>query len=194
MTTTSDWERWSDRWRAEGVSDAELAAMVDRVARARRSMALVGVASLAVVVVALAVIAAALRHAANVFEAALGVVVGLGIVAAWVADARNARSSWSRPDASLDEYLRVRQALCLRRMRLARLVWVVAALDFVFLVPWWIGGFKVHGFGFHPLQILTLWLPLAVITALVAWAVRSYAAARVEEALLRERTRMTLSD
>jgi hypothetical protein len=188
--TAADWERWGDRWRAGRAPDAELTAILDRVARARRSTALARVASLAVVVVALAVIVAALRHAANALEFALGVGVGLGIVAAWIADALNARSSWAHLDAPLDEYLRVRLALCRRRLRLARLVWVVAALDFVFLVPWWIGGFKVHGVGFHALQILTMWLPIAVIAALVAWAVRSYAAARVEEALLRERARM----
>jgi hypothetical protein len=65
----------------------------------------------------------------------------------------------------------------------------VVALDLVFLVPWWIGGVRVHGSGFHVVQILTIWGPLGMMALFVTWTVRLRRRARAELAgLAREPT------
>jgi hypothetical protein len=74
--------------------------------------------------------------------------------------------------------------LCVRQVRFAQLTWIVTALDLAFLVPWWIGGIEVHGGGFHAIQLLTMWGPLALMGALVWWTIRLRRHARAELARL----------
>jgi hypothetical protein len=183
MMTTGDWERWEESWRAVGTTRAELDAMIGRTRRARRAIVLVRFLSVGVAVTALAVVAAALRHAGNPFEVALGLVVGIGIAAAWFADTVNQRRALDKVEALPSEYLATRRALCLRQLRFARLGWIVVALDLAFLFPWWIGGFRVHGFGFHVGQLLTIWGPVALMSAFVTWTfrVRSRALAELQK-------------
>lgn len=176
----SDWDGWSDQWRATHLPDAMLANLIQRATRARRSIAVLRVLSLSVTVFAVMIVAAALYHAANVFELALGFVVAFGICAAWLLDNANQRSAHAHADAPPTEYLAMRRTLCIRRIHFARLMWVLAALDLVFLLPWWIGGFKVHGFGFRLMNVATMWGPLALIIGTVIAAGRSRAAAAAE--------------
>ena len=61
---------------------------------------------------------------------------------------------------------------------------IVTALDLAFLIPWWIGGFKVHGGGFHAMQLLTMWGPLTLMGAFVWWTIRLRRRARAELARL----------
>jgi len=133
-----------------------------------------------VAIVALGIVGAALRHAANVFEAALGLVVAVGIAAVWLLDAINRGSAAEKVEAPADEYRATRRALCIRQVRFARLGWVVVSLDLAFLFPWWIGGIPVHGAGFHVRQILTMWLPLALMAAFVLWTIALRNRARAE--------------
>ena len=75
----------------------------------------------------------------------------------------------SRPGWRAQALPAVSPALCRRRLRFARLGWIVTALDLLFLIPWWIGGLAVHGAGLHAMQLLTMWLPLALMAGFVAW-------------------------
>ena len=158
-----DWDRWSDAWRVERVAETELASLIERTTRARRAIVGVRVLSLAITVLALAAVAAALYHAASVLEVALGVAVAIGIGGAWIIDNGNQRDVHEHADQPPAQYLVLRRALCRRRIRFARLVWIVAALDLVFLFPWWAGGMRYHGFGFHLVHLTSLWGPLALI-------------------------------
>lgn len=181
-TTGGDWDRWSDQWRGAHVADAEPATLIARTARARRAMLGLRVLSIGITVVALLIVAAALYHAANILELILGLCVGAGISGAWMIDRVNQRNAHEHADAPPIEYLTTRRALCTRRIRFAHLVWVLAALDLVFLLPWWIGGIKFHGFGFGPMHLMSVWGPLALIVGMVVVGarIRSAAAAELE--------------
>jgi hypothetical protein len=72
-------------------------------------------------------------------------------------------------DAPFTAYAATRRALCVRQLRFARLAQTVATLDLIFLIPWWIGGAKIHGFGFGLTQIMSTWGPLAALAVFVAW-------------------------
>jgi hypothetical protein len=180
MSASSDWDLWAERWRAERVSPAELDALIARTKRARRGIVMMRLVSTGVTVLALGVVGAALWHAGNAFEAALGLAVGVGIVVVWLVDVLNQRDSRHHAEAPTAEYRRARRGLCLRQIRFARLGWTIVALDLVFLIPWWIGGIAVHGRGFHLTQLLTMWGPLALMSAFVVWTISLTRSARAE--------------
>jgi hypothetical protein len=187
MTKSGDWEQWQGSWQSEQIKAETLDVLIDRTGRARAAVALTRVLSGAVAVIALLIVAAALRHAGNPLERSLGVVVALGIIAAWAADAANHARALERVESGPDEYAAVRRALCARRIRFVYLAWIVVALDIVFLVPWWIGGFAIHGFGFHWAQLATMWGPLALMSWFVVWAARLRARSIVELRRLTDR-------
>lgn len=180
MTPISEWDQWGTSWREAGSTPAELERMIERTSGARRAIAVERALSGAVAVAALTVVGLALRHAANRFEAGLGLAVAAGITAAWSVGDMNRRRAAEKLEAIPDEYLAARRALCLGRLRFVRLSWVVVALDLVFLFPWWMGGFKVHGSGFHASQILSIWGPLAAMTGFIVWTIRLRRVARAE--------------
>jgi hypothetical protein len=138
--------------------------------------------STGIAVAALAIVGLALWHAGNPFEAALGLVVGAGIAIVWLADAANRRDALDDVDAPFTTYVSTRRALCRRQLRFARLAQIVATLDLIFLIPWWIGGARVHGLGFGISQILSTWAPLAALLAFVAWTfiLRSHVRSELE--------------
>ena len=180
MMSTSGWSEWEELWRGDRTSPARLEEFIERTKRARRSLMVLRVVPGLLAFVALGVVAAALRHAGNAFEITLGVVVAVGIIAVWLMDVGNQRRWAEKVDAPAEEYLAMRRALCIRRLRFGSLAMIVTALDLAFLVPWWIGGFRIHGAGFHVMQLLTLWGPLALMLAFVGWTVRLRRGARAE--------------
>lgn len=184
MMTRGEWVEWERLWQSDRASGEHIEALIERTRRARRSLRLLRLLSTAIAVVALAIVAAALRHAGNPFEVTLGVVVGIGIVAVWMMDAANQRHATANVEAPADEYVAMRRVLCARQVRFAELGWIVTALDLAFLIPWWIGGFKVHGGGFHAMQLLTMWGPLTLMGAFVWWTIRLRRRARAELARL----------
>lgn len=181
MTLQPSWDQLSETWLGARVSNAELQAMLARSARTRRALRLLPVLSLGVTVVSLAIIALALRHAGNVFEAALGLLVAIGICVVWMADLADRRLATAAVEANPEAYVAVRRVYCARRLRFARLGLMVAVLDLVFLIPWWIGGVKIHGMGFTYAQLMTTWIPLVIIAGFAAWTrrVRSRAVAEL---------------
>lgn len=172
MTPDRDWDGLAERWLSEGMSHEALASLVERTRSARAAIRAMRLLAALAAIVALAVVAAALRHAANRFELALGAAVAVGITVTWLMDASNRRQALENVDASPAEYIALRRALGARRIRFARLAWIVVGLDFVFLVPWWIGGLRVHGHGFNVAQVATIWAPVALMIAFVFWTVR----------------------
>jgi hypothetical protein len=180
MMSTSGWSEWEELWRADRTSPARLEELIERTRLARRSLRIMRILPALLALVALAVVAAALRHAGNALEITLGVVVGIGIIAVWLMDFGNQRRAAEKVDAPTEEYLAMRRALCVRRLRFGSLAMIVTTLDLAFLIPWWIGGFRIHGAGFHAMQLLTLWGPLTLMLAFVGWTVRLRRSARAE--------------
>jgi hypothetical protein len=180
MTAMSEWGDWEALWRTNRLPAPQLEHYIEHTKRARRTLRLMRVLSAVLALAALGVVGAALRHAGNAIEIALGVVVGLGICAVWILDVVNQRRAHDSVEVPANQYVAVRRALCLRQLRFARLVLTVTLLDLVFLVPWWIGGFRFHGAGFHTIQLLTMWGPLALMIAVGWWAIRLRGSARAE--------------
>lgn len=175
-----DWDRWSDSWRGEHIAETELARLIARSTRARRAIVVMRLLSFAISALALAAVAAALYHAASVFDVALGSGIAAGICAAWIIDSRNQQNAHEHADQPPDQYLMLRRALCVRRIRFTRLVFTLAALDLAFLFPWWAGGVRYHGFGFHLVHLTSLWGPMALIVGAVIAAARIRARAADE--------------
>lgn len=177
--TLDEWDQWRELWLPEhgvGASPVDAAhvnALAARAERARRSLALVGVTELLLVIIAIAGLGAALRHAANAAEAILGASVALTIVVAWVVHTSARRRERSSAGASAAEYLSVLQQLRQRQIRFTSFVRVVLALELVFFVSWWIGGISVHRAApAAPIAIVGFWLPLIAVVSLFAWTVR----------------------
>jgi hypothetical protein len=179
-SANGDWDRWSDQWRAGRIPETERARLLERTARARRAIVGMRLLSLAVTILALGAVGAALYHAANAFERALGCAVAIGICVAWIIDSVEQAGTHAYAEAPPDEYMALRRALCLRRVRFARLVWVLCGLDLIFLFPWWRGGVRYHGFGFHLVHVTSLWGPLGLIALAAIAAARIYARASAE--------------
>ena len=180
MMARGEWLEWERLWRGDRTSPERLEELIEQTTRARRSLWLMRRLSTLLALAALAVVAAALRHAGNALEIALGVVVSIGIVGVWVLDLLNQRQARTKVEAPAEEYIAMRRALCVRQDRFARLAWIVMALDLAFLIPWWIGGFAVHGGGFQLMQVLTTWGPLALMGGFVWWTIRLRSHARAE--------------
>lgn len=171
MNATREWDVWAGHWRTVQMSPAQLDAMIERTRRTRRTLWVVRTIAAAVPMIALTIVGLALEHAANAFEAGLGLVVALGIVTVWFGDVDSRRDAAARVATPADAHLAARRALCVRQVQLGQLGWIVVVLDLAFLIPWWIGGFAVHGSGFHVEQILTIWTPLALMAGFVTWTI-----------------------
>jgi hypothetical protein len=184
MTAGNDWEQWERSWRAVRATPAELDGLLARTRRARRNLVAMRVLSMVIAIVALIAVAMALWHAANRFEAALGIVVGLAIATAWLVDALVRDHDADGADAPEEQYRATRALVCVRQLRFARLGWIVVALVLVFLIPWWAAGIRVHGMGLGWLRIVSLWAPLAAISIFVWWTFRIRARALAEQRAL----------
>jgi len=139
---------------------------------------------------AILVTAAALRHAGNRLEAGLGLVVGVGIAALWLQRIRLRAREHAAVAASSPKHLAALTRVRLQQIRLAHFIWIVLALELVFLTPWWVIGNRVHHRTFTDLgSWLSVWLPIAGIVALFVWSWRLRRRARAElEAIEQLRT------
>jgi hypothetical protein len=172
---------WTDTWQRTTESPAATREVSRRLARARRENIVVRIIEGAVAVSAVALVALALMHAANLFEAGLGVFVGGAIVAIWIQRGRIRRREQSGDIASSVEYLLVLRRSRQERMRLAEFVWIVVVLDIVFLIPWWIIGSRFHHRGFTDTGTwISMWLPILGFIALILWALGVWRTARRE--------------
>lgn len=169
MRAFNEWSAWEETWRAERSTPGQLDDMIRRTRAARRMLLFVRLVSTGIAAAALAILGLALQHAGNAFEAGLGLLVGAGVATVWLVDAANRRDALDGVDAPFAAYVATRRALCRRQLRFARLAQVVAALDLVFLIPWWIGGARIHGFGFGVTQVMSTWAPLTTLLTFLAW-------------------------
>src|SRR5207244_13428029 len=114
----------------------------------------------------------ALRRGGNPFEAALGLVVGVGIGMLWIQRSRLREREEAGIAATSPEHLAVLKRVRRQEVRLARFIWIVLLLELAFLTPWWVIGNRVHHRTFvDPGSWLSVWLPLLGMLALFAWSV-----------------------
>jgi hypothetical protein len=180
--TNDDWGTLRRAWLAEKDDGTSLAAARARAARTRR---LTNVARTAVAVLVLAEIAAATAHAANLLEGVLAVSVSIAIAVLWAQDAIASRRDALMLTSATAQYVTERATLLRSQIRTLWFVRVVLLLQLVFLVPWWIGGIRIHAAeAWSRLTVFALWLPLVGTSILLWWTRGRMSVARRELAAL----------
>jgi hypothetical protein len=175
MTAPDDWQEWREVWQEGRATEAALEQPVERVGRARRTLTLTSAAEAALVVAALGGLGAALRHAADAVEMALGLLVATAVIMTWAIHAVARRREAGAAAVAASEYVAVMRRLRRRQLQFVRFVWSVLALELVFLAWWWAGGIPVHRSELAaPIAILSLWIPIVAIAGFLAWTVRLY--------------------
>jgi hypothetical protein len=181
MERGNDWERWQRQWQRPAAASNSVAAARQRLARGRRELFVTQLLEMSVAAAALLLVALALLHAASAFEAALGLVVGAAICVAWLMRNVVRKREEASLTASSAEHLDIMGTVRLQHLLLVRLVWIVMALDLVFLIPWWIGGRTVHPIALTNVDSwIGIWLPMAGLVALFFWSLRLWRHTRRE--------------
>ena len=175
----SDWEQLQTEWQRIGQTAGADATQL--IAKARRGMLVQRLIEGAVAGAAILITALALRHAGNPFEAALGMIVGIAIVALWVQHGRVRAKEDAAVTESSPTHLDVLARGCRQRVRLAKFIWVVLGLELAFLTPWWVIGSRIHHRTLlDPAFWLTVWLPAAGVALVFAWSLLVRRRARAE--------------
>jgi hypothetical protein len=167
---TTEWDEWRETWHGEpgDTPDAEIQRKaLDAVLRRQRSVV---VAERTASVALLAIVVAALGHAAAPFELALGI----GVIAIVTASA--AFQEWRRVreqtalTTTASQYVATVRAIRRSQIRFARLLWSMLGVEIVFFVVWWYGGLGLHHSLMTPIAFATVWLPLVMFGVLARWA------------------------
>lgn len=164
-----EWERLREDWQAGGAT-LDARQLPARMRRERRRLVVATAVEGALALGACGGIAAALVHTPHGFDAWWGIAVLVMVAGSW------AIATWQRrraEDPSLanatEDFVELSRRRCRRQLRAVRFAWLLAALELGFLVPWWIGGYRVHGL--RPgwaLTVLAWWIPAAAILGLFA--------------------------
>ena len=174
-----DWERWQALWRHAGNAGALAQDAPQQIARARRGLLVARLVESAVAAAAILITAAALRHAGNPLEAALGLVVGASIGVLWIRRIRLRDREDAGVAGTSPGHLAVLESVRRQEVRLAHFIWIVLPLELAFLTPWWVIGSRVHHRSLtDPGSWLTVWLPIVGMVALFVWSLRLRGRAR----------------
>jgi len=165
-----EWEGWRQDWQQGGGTPLDARQLPARMRRERRRMLLATATEAALALAACGGIAAALVHTPHGFDRWWGIGVVVMLAGSWAIATWQRRrvDSLSLADTT-ESFVGLSRRRCRRQLRAVRLAWLLAALELAFLVPWWIGGFRVHGL--RPGSALTWfawWIPAAAILGLFA--------------------------
>ena len=184
MTESADWDRWRGSWQTQEPTSHELDDATARFHRATQREAVIRVIEWAIVVLAVVFPVVAIRHAANLLEATLGmgaaiIVLGVAAFRAW-----HGRAERAALGASTREFDDAVRSLRGAELRFVRYLWFVLGVEGVFAAVWWYGGLEVHHNPLGPIAIAMLWVPLLLVAMALAWSVRLRADALRELASL----------
>jgi len=184
MTETTDWSEWRSAWRTRPASPDDLAEARARFSAATRRATIIHAIEWVMTALAIGFPLVAIRHAANLVEAGLGIgavaiVAGVSAFRGWNRRAEN--NVLAASARAFDDAVR-----SLRRAELhfTRFLWLVLGVESVFAGVWWYGGIEVHHDPLTPIAIGMLWVPLLVAVVVLAWSIRLHARAKRELANL----------
>jgi hypothetical protein len=194
MTDTTDWDLWRGSWQTQQPTSLDLDEAMARFEHARRRDSTIRVIEWVIVGLAVVFPIVAMRHAANLIEATLG--IGAAIIVLGVAALRhwNRRAERTALGASARDFDHAVRSMRLAEFRFVRFLWLVLGLEGVFATVWWYGGIAAHHSVFAPIAFAMLWLPLTVVAATMIWSVRLRADALRELSALRLRETTRTSD
>ena len=176
-----DWERWQGEWQRSEDAEPVARHAREQIGRGRRELLVARLIESAVAGAAILITAAALRHAANRFEAGLGLVVGGCIAALWIQRMRLREKEDTAVAAGSVQHLAVLGSVRRQEVRLAQFIWIVLPLELAFLTPWWVIGTRVHHRSLTDVgSWQTVWLPIVGMVALFVWSLRLRRRARAE--------------
>ena len=178
---------WSDlrsTWsQVGGAPDAAL--VTASIRKAERMRARLDVVRAAVALAAVGGLVAAVIHAVDFREAMTALAAGVAIVVSWVVFSSSERRQRDLLPAPAEAYVAARIGLLRSQRRLLWFIWLVLALDLVFLVPWLASGIGIHlGEQASGRMLLLLWFPLGVLIAFAVWTVRRLRVIGLELAVL----------
>ena len=173
MSEERELERWQEEWKGEESAGRLPVVAPSQIAAASRQILIARIIEGVIAAGALGVTALALQHAANALEATFGLVVGAAIGIVWIRRVFIRRQEDAAATASSVEHLALMENVRRQQRRLAHFVWLVIALELVFLTPWWIIGSRMHPRSFTDLTSWeALWLPILGILGVLAWSIR----------------------
>jgi hypothetical protein len=181
MSTRDEWDDWREQWRVGRDRGGPLALALERARRARRMRIGLAAGRVGLVLLALAGLAFALRHAGSPLEVALGGTAGVAIVVYALAQVIVLRRERRWLAARPDEYVAALYEIEQQKLRFVRFAWSILFLELAFLIPWWLGGIPVHAH--EPgarIVIVGFWLPIAAIVGFVTWSAQFRRRARAE--------------
>jgi hypothetical protein len=168
MTSPDEWDSLIRTWRSgRDASPAGLAAHLKqhraRVRRTRRTeLLLAGTGVLG--------IAAALVHTHDLIDIISAAICVSGLLTLLLTGRRGDDEEAALTDSTAD-FLGAEARRQRRLLGAVRLVIAALALDLLFFVPWWIGGFQAHRAEFDSwAEWAAWWFPMLLMCFLAAWA------------------------
>jgi len=178
----SDWEVWRSDWRADTGPLPDARTMEREARRVRHAAA----AEVALALAAVGGLAAALLHTPSRHDVVRAAAVA-SLIALALALRLLQRRSAPLADQPTAPYVDLSLRASARQLRAICFAWMVVALELVFLVPWWIDGFRAHrGALTAPVVFATWWLPVLLLGGFLAWTFRLRRRLREEAARLEE--------
>jgi hypothetical protein len=184
-TNDTDWEYWAADWQALDPVKGDPGTMCARVRQKDMRLWLIRIAEGALALMVSAGVGLAIAHAPAPEDLLRGaVVVAIVLVITGV----RLLAHWFHPAASnstttfLELSLRNRQ----RQVQGLGYAWLLITLKLLFLIPWWMDGYRIHREAVGSLAFISAWLPTALILGLLVWTMRRWLRLREEIAELRE--------
>jgi uncharacterized membrane protein (UPF0136 family) len=184
-TAVHDWQRWRERWSSPDAVDIdpnELRNDIDSAIRRehralRRTQLKVAIVS----GVALLSVAGALLHEARTLDLVFAAILLVAVIAVAVLDVVSGRIPVDVTSRSTRVFVELSIDRLRRELKISQLILLPLLTEVGFFLQWWIGGIPFHEHEpFAPVVVLTGWLPLFGMVAVLIWVSRLSARVRSE--------------
>jgi hypothetical protein len=176
-TAVSDWQKWRERWGSSEPADLdqadfrnEVESAVKREHRRIRSTKLkLGVVS----GVAVLAVVGALLHEARAQDLAFAAILLVAVIVVAVLEMESRHVPIDVSSRPTQVFVELSTDRLRRELRMSRIILLPVLAALGFFLQWWIGGIRFHEHEpFAPVVLITGWLPLFGMIAVLIWIVR----------------------